>query len=376
MRVLDKTGLTTLWSKIKDLTSKYLPLTGGTITGNLTLNGTVNTSGVIINSNNSKQVVDLKTFSQINNSNDAYYIQGCTNFNNYLFQAYIGCKYIEVIDLNTYNKIAIIDISQSDSNSFLKYHGNTISFGSIIPDGSNFPYLYYACEYNKKPCIKVIKILNNSTSNWSGEIVQTIFLPVCNGGQSQDPNSNIAENTNFSHYYQNGCVDIKHNSIWVCGYTKESYTSNINDYEGNVLVYREYELPDVNSGQEIYLSHEDVKKTFTKPFIPGTQGMYIAGQYLFQITGYIPKQEFSNYISKINLEDTNFSSKTYILSVDQGIEFEGAFLYNENIYTIYTKNNWRYYVLSKLMQSEGDYAFDIDKAIKLGLLVKNDSLIL
>jgi hypothetical protein len=74
MRVLDKTGLTTLWSKIKALASKYLPLTGGTITGNLTLNGTVNTSGVIINSNNSKQVVDLKTFSQINNSNDAYYI--------------------------------------------------------------------------------------------------------------------------------------------------------------------------------------------------------------------------------------------------------------------------------------------------------------
>lgn len=55
---------------------------------------------------------------------------------------------------------------------------------------------------------------------------------------------------------------------------------------------------------------------------------------------------------------------------------EGAFLYNENIYTIYTKINWRYYVLSKLMQSEGDYAFDIDKAIELGLLVKNDSLIL
>ena len=74
MRVLDKTGLTTLWSKIKDLASKYLPLTGGTITGNLTLNGTVNTSGININTNNSKQIVDLKTFNQINNSNDAYYI--------------------------------------------------------------------------------------------------------------------------------------------------------------------------------------------------------------------------------------------------------------------------------------------------------------
>lgn len=59
MRVLDKTGLTTLWSKIKALVSKCLPLTGGTITGNLTLNGTVNTSGININSNNSKYAFDI-----------------------------------------------------------------------------------------------------------------------------------------------------------------------------------------------------------------------------------------------------------------------------------------------------------------------------
>lgn len=37
MSFLDKTGLTTLWSKVKDLASKHLPLTGGTITGNLEL---------------------------------------------------------------------------------------------------------------------------------------------------------------------------------------------------------------------------------------------------------------------------------------------------------------------------------------------------
>lgn len=37
MSFLDKTGLTTLWSNVKALTLKYLPLTGGTITGNLEL---------------------------------------------------------------------------------------------------------------------------------------------------------------------------------------------------------------------------------------------------------------------------------------------------------------------------------------------------
>lgn len=36
MNYLDKTGLSHLWSKIKSLVSGYLPLTGGTLTGNLT----------------------------------------------------------------------------------------------------------------------------------------------------------------------------------------------------------------------------------------------------------------------------------------------------------------------------------------------------
>lgn len=37
MNFLDKTGLINLWSKIKDLMSGYLPLTGGTINGDLVI---------------------------------------------------------------------------------------------------------------------------------------------------------------------------------------------------------------------------------------------------------------------------------------------------------------------------------------------------
>lgn len=47
MSFLDKTGLTTLWSKIKALTSKYLPLDGGTIEGYLTVEGVLTTTNVI-----------------------------------------------------------------------------------------------------------------------------------------------------------------------------------------------------------------------------------------------------------------------------------------------------------------------------------------
>lgn len=46
MKFLDKTGLTTLWSKIKDLMSKYLPLTGGAIYGDVTIDGTLNAKDI------------------------------------------------------------------------------------------------------------------------------------------------------------------------------------------------------------------------------------------------------------------------------------------------------------------------------------------
>ena len=65
MRVLDKTGLTTLWSKIKSLASKYLPLTGGTITGNLILNGTLTTNAINIAINDSIYHLDVEKCKEL-----------------------------------------------------------------------------------------------------------------------------------------------------------------------------------------------------------------------------------------------------------------------------------------------------------------------
>lgn len=47
MSFLNKTGLTTLWSKIKDLVSGYLPLDGGIIKGFLTVDGVLTTTSAI-----------------------------------------------------------------------------------------------------------------------------------------------------------------------------------------------------------------------------------------------------------------------------------------------------------------------------------------
>ena len=65
MNVLDKTGLTTLWSKIKSLVSKYLPLTGGTITGNLILNGTLTTNAINIAINDSIYRLDVEKCKEL-----------------------------------------------------------------------------------------------------------------------------------------------------------------------------------------------------------------------------------------------------------------------------------------------------------------------
>ena len=65
MSVLDKTGLTTLWSKIKSLASKYLPLDGGTITGYLTVNGTLTTNSINIVINDSIYNLDVEKCKEL-----------------------------------------------------------------------------------------------------------------------------------------------------------------------------------------------------------------------------------------------------------------------------------------------------------------------
>ena len=65
MSFLDKTGLTTLWSKIKALASKYLPLDGGTITGHLTVNGTLTTNAINIAINDSIYHLDVEKCKEL-----------------------------------------------------------------------------------------------------------------------------------------------------------------------------------------------------------------------------------------------------------------------------------------------------------------------
>lgn len=306
---------------------------------------TLNTGSNLDDFGKTMEVTNIAKFEQIDNYNNGLYVQGAVCYGKYLFQAYIGGKFIDIIDLETNQKQALLTIN-IDVNT-RAYHGNVLSFSKDIAPGSNFPYLYYSCENNSNPQILVIKITSsNADSNqWTGELVQTIYLPESNGGNSQNGSTDIS--TTFKHYYQNGCIDTENNCIWVSGYTMESFNSNIGAYDNNKLIYRKYELPSV-SEKKVYFSYNNVLDSFILPFKKGTQGMVIRNNKLYQCFGYDEGDVYDEFLDCINLSTKQiFHSyqfpKTQLAGL--GEELESPYIYKNNLYLSATVNSWRYYTL-------------------------------
>lgn len=287
-------------------------------------------------------VSNFAKFSQITSLNNTFYVQGAACYGSYLFQAYIAGKYIDVIDLTTNERVATL---QTDIDyDFEGYHGNVLSFGKVIPEGSDFPYLYYSCEAVSSPRILVIKI-DNSNGAWSGKVVQQIFLPQSDGGASQSDATNY--NAGFQHYYQNGCVDAENNCIWVSGYSMNSYYQNTDNYANNVLAYRKYSLPAV-SDKYVYFSSKDVQASFRLPFKKGTQGMVIRKGKLYQCFGYDQNDVYDEFLDCIDLDGEKVV-KSYNFPKEElkdlGEELESPYIYNDNLYLSATCYKWRYYTL-------------------------------
>lgn len=301
--------------------------------------------------------LSISNFAKFSQDNGSYYVQGAACYGKYLFQGYIGGKFIDVVDLETNQKVGTLKTDVSPDNS--KYHGNVLSFGKDIPKGSDFPYLYYSAESNDAPCIMVIKI-SNTDNVWSGNVVQYIYLPKCDGGQSQlETETTVPFDTTFAHYFQNGCVDVENNCIWVSGYTKNSYIKKSDNYKGNTLFYRKYPLPKTSS-QYYYFSYKDVQDSFSLPFKKGTQGMVIKGNKLYQCFGYDKDDIYDEYLDCIDLSDKklvysyNFPKEQL---KDLGEELESPYIYNGNLYLSATCKDWKYYTLWNLSFSGGG---DID----------------
>lgn len=307
--------------------------------------GTLNTYSNLDDFGKTMKISNIAKFEQIDNYNNGLYVQGAACYDKYLFQAYIGGKFIDIIDLETNQKQALLTIN-IDVNT-QAYHGNVLSFGKDIAPDSNFPYLYYSCENNSNPQILVMKIISSNTNSnqWTGELVQTIYLPECNGGNSQ--NRSIDTSTTFKHYYQNGCIDAENNCIWVSGYTMESFNNNIGAYDNNKLIYKKYELPSV-SEKKVYFSYNNVLDSFILPFKKGTQGMVIRNNKLYQCFGYDREDIYDEFLDCIDLSTKQiFHSyrfpKTQLVGL--GEELESPYIYKDNLYLSATVYNWRYYTL-------------------------------
>lgn len=307
--------------------------------------GTLNTYSNLDDFGKTMKISNIAKFEQIDNYNNGLYVQGAACYDKYLFQAYIGGKFIDIIDLETNQKQALLTIN-IDVNT-QAYHGNVLSFGKDIAPDSNFPYLYYSCENNSNPQILVMKIISSNTNSnqWTGELVQTIYLPECNGGNSQ--NGSIDTSTTFKHYYQNGCIDAENNCIWVSGYTMESFNNNVGAYDNNKLIYKKYELPSV-SEKKVYFSYNNVLDSFILPFKKGTQGMVIRNNKLYQCFGYDREDIYDEFLDCIDLSTKQiFHSyrfpKTQLVGL--GEELESPYIYKDNLYLSATVYNWRYYTL-------------------------------
>ena len=316
---------------------------GDTYTGNLDKFG------------NTMKVTNIgEPIRQIDYSNDSFYVQGAAAYGKYLFQAYIAGKYIDVIDLTTNTRIATL--TTDVPTNFTAYHGNVLSFGPYIPAGSNFPYLYYSCEDNNSPKILAFKINSPlstpASSTWTCELVQTTYLPECDGGNPQS--EEIGYKPEFQHYFQNGCVDAENKCIWVSGYTVNSYKDSSND---NKLVYRKYNLHNNFDIKEVYYSFNDVKDSFTLPFKKSTQGMVIKNNILYQCFGYDATDAYDEFLDGIDL-----SKKSIIHSYqfpkeqlkDLGEELESPYIYLNNLYLSATCYKWRYYTLWQVQFKEND----------------------
>lgn len=289
---------------------------------------------------------NIAKFKQIDLYSNGLYVQGAACSGKYLFQAYIGGKYIDVINLETKQKQALLTITNIELDT-VSNHGNVLSFGPDIPSDSAFPYLYYSCEAITEPKILVIKITRFEANNnaWTGEVVQKIYLPNSTNGTSQN-GGNVADAA-FKHYYQNGCVDAENRCIWVSGYSMNSYNSNTGSYTNNKLIYRKYSLPSIIK-QNVYFYYKDVYEAFELDFKKGTQGMVIRNGKLYQCFGYDKADEYDEFLDCIDLDAKQIDHSYQFPKIqlaNLGEELESPYIYENNLYLSATVNNWRYYTL-------------------------------
>lgn len=232
--------------------------------------------------------------------------QGCACYGNTLLVFHDTNDIVEVYDIKTLTLKSVVNMTGIGlSNN--EYHCNNANFGYQKYDSNDsFPLLYVSMEHLNQHRILVYRI-TGEIENLNFDLVQTIVLP---------------EPSQISLYYPNCYVDAEKETIWISGYSTNSYQSS----ENNRLKYIKYGLPNVRNGNVIELKAEEIRQIDDFCSITATQGGCIYDGKLFQVFGIYAPRHFVVF----NLSDSTIIRDNLLDLVDY--EPEGLFVKDDVIY--------------------------------------------
>lgn len=230
--------------------------------------------------------------------------QGAAAANGILFQFHNANDAVDIIDLNTKQKLQEIHFP-----AIKEHHCNNVNFSTQKYDKHDkFPLLYVSTE--RGSAILVYRVLLNN-GKYDLQKVQTITIP------SQEE---------LGIYYPNSIIDGKHKALWLSGYSRNSFMDNKN---GNHLRYVKFPLPDFHKDAKIEVSQKTDE--FTTPWVFATQGVvYFKGKF-YHSCGVHDKDRL---LRIINPKKKKIERVLYTTPKGMTAEPEGTFIHNGHIMAV------------------------------------------
>ena len=236
-------------------------------------------------------------------------IQGCSQYNDFLFVACNTMSTIAIFDLLTKTLITTIDFSPVST-----YHCNSINFGTEKYADDEFPLLYISMENIAEHKMIALRVMKSSDNVYSAEIKQTITYPA------------PSESTQ---YFPNGSLDNESGFLFVKGYIQNNYIAG----NGNSIRVRKWMMPKLSDG-DVTLKIEDALQTFDVPALNCTQGELVANGKLIGCYGADWAGDKSIRIAMIDPTQEKMVTNIKMNTVGYTQEPEALFIWKDELYIL------------------------------------------
>ena len=194
-------------------------------------------------------------------------------------------------------------ISPTEYNS--NWHGNTSWFGSEKADPDDFFPLLYVGTDKTSHLLTVYRLAGSDPTTCTISLVQKIYTP--------EGDSYYGSTLYYHNYYgKPGC-----STFIQAAFTKNSYSSNTGDYEGNVFMYRVFNLPALSAGSEVTLLETDALAKGDIGFISTGQNGGWNGKYWLVTT-----------INYVNFYEIDGNGATLVLSINHASTSSADYITN------------------------------------------------